>query len=415
MSVKLFCRLAVLFASINNAFKISNTHSLNHPINSNVNTKNFEYGGSTVITSDFLRLTTLSKGTLGWLKAPKPLHSDVVEVQLEIRISGPNKFHGGDGIAMHFFDAEDNSSSFRSHYQKKDLFGVDPSRKGFSVVLKTNEKNYNQIIYVDDNMEQDREDNSKKENKKSKRRSSCAVNIRNQDNLKLIVRLFRDNVYVYKVIKRPGHKRGNTEFCLDAHLSRKFDHKPVLGVSATTSEKTDNIDVYSLQVRYKEPSRAQGTENVEKFLERARKNFPRKALRLPKNRIKRMFWFAAVISGMLLFLETVWELSLLQHVVNDKLVPKETLNLINLAVPYTNYVMIGLFVYTLLSFRILMAIFLAPIFAFKVYRLTNKKNKLKSDEFDYTKNFNGYSIMQCASVVAYAFYVMLAVGKLVSF
>ncbi|MES1918604.1 hypothetical protein MHBO_000548 [Bonamia ostreae] len=405
MSGLIFCFTLISVHSINEE-NISEVH-VHYPINSNADSKNFEYGGSTVATNHFIRLTPSVSNRFGWIKSTKAVESTIFRMDVALRFTGGNRYTNGDGIAIHFFDQPDDTDFFVSQYSAESFYGVNPSQRGFSVVIKTNEDGKVKIFISDNMKAKDRNIDDIFENNAggSFVTGTCLLNSFGDEKNTIVINFFKEDVYIY-------FETDKLEFCAAAKLSKTFENFPRFGIGAMTSEQFNNHDIFSVFVK---TSRSKNSnKSIDSFLKAGEKSFS-ESFRLLKNRIKRMFWFAAVISGMLLFLETVWELSLLQHVVNDKLVPKETLNLINLAVPYTNYVMIGLFVYTLLSFRILMAIFLAPIFAFKVYRLTNKKNVLKSDEFDYTKNFNGYSIMLCASVVAYVFYTFLAVGELVSF
>lgn len=73
---------------------------------------------------------------------------------IDFAIHSSDRFNGGDGLAIHFLDQEGEIDNFNPLFETGNFFAAKRNRKGFSVVLSTSEhNNLNQIIFVDDNME----------------------------------------------------------------------------------------------------------------------------------------------------------------------------------------------------------------------------------------------------------------------
>lgn len=87
---------------------------------------------------------------------------------------------------------------------------------------------------------------------------------------------------------------------------------------------------------------------------------------------KRVFWLFMSVGGMVLFLEALWELSLLKYMAADQTNPATTLAVINKVVPYAIFVHFAVFFLLILTLNFLKSLLLLPLTIWRIHKLVFK-------------------------------------------
>lgn len=122
---------------------IESHHSLQRPFD--VSMPYWKYGGSTVATESFIRLTPDRASRSGWLFNEFELQSSDWEIELHFSISAQKGSHlGGDGMAIWILNDRHHPRRNKAHnYLSGPVMGMMEKFQGFGVVLDTFDNDQN--------------------------------------------------------------------------------------------------------------------------------------------------------------------------------------------------------------------------------------------------------------------------------
>jgi len=239
-------------------------HSLRAPLDKSQVYWNF--GGSTVVTKDIIRLTPSTQDRRGWLWNEYPLESTNWEVEFKIEIFSKPHF-GGDGFGFWVLAGEqDPSFSQSADALMGPLFGLRSDFKGFGVVIDVydnDQRRNNPAVFVltnpsgkptsynhdndyEDDMVKTLPDNTAGTGASGNGAYKCVADIRNTGKVtKMLVKFLHRNVHVYiDTNEGLGYK-----FCLAVKLDEEFkDHH--FAFTAATGQVADNHDLLEITTRY---------------------------------------------------------------------------------------------------------------------------------------------------------------------
>lgn len=250
--------------------KVESHHSLRPPLDSSQVYWNF--GGSTVLTKNFIRLTPSTQDRRGWLWNEYPLEADSWEVEFKFEVfSKPH--YGGDGFGF-WVMAGDQDPTFSRDVEAMNgpVFGMKGNFVGFGVVFDTydndNRRNNPSVFVLRNDMDQpfkynhdnDFEDDAYRvppDNKTDPKRPylnyKCVADVRNTGKVSsALVRLLHQNLHVYIDTKDGQGYR----FCLAVGMGRSYRDYHI-AFSAATGQVADNMDVSEVTTRYLEESMAE--------------------------------------------------------------------------------------------------------------------------------------------------------------
>eukprot|EP00486_Rosalina_sp_Unknown_P003984 CAMPEP_0201568380 /NCGR_PEP_ID=MMETSP0190_2-20130828/9424_1 /ASSEMBLY_ACC=CAM_ASM_000263 /TAXON_ID=37353 /ORGANISM="Rosalina sp." /LENGTH=215 /DNA_ID=CAMNT_0047989425 /DNA_START=25 /DNA_END=673 /DNA_ORIENTATION=+ len=114
---------------------IETHHSLHHPFD--VSMPYWKYGGSTVATESFIRLTPNAQSRQGWLFNEFELQSNDWEIELHFEVK--SDYHiGGDGFGIFILNDTFHPRRNKGHnYLAGSIFGLTERFQGFGVIFDT--------------------------------------------------------------------------------------------------------------------------------------------------------------------------------------------------------------------------------------------------------------------------------------
>eukprot|EP00484_Ammonia_sp_Unknown_P019743 CAMPEP_0197048684 /NCGR_PEP_ID=MMETSP1384-20130603/23984_1 /TAXON_ID=29189 /ORGANISM="Ammonia sp." /LENGTH=433 /DNA_ID=CAMNT_0042480849 /DNA_START=10 /DNA_END=1308 /DNA_ORIENTATION=- len=246
---------------------IETHHSLHHPFD--VSMPYWKYGGSTVCTESFIRLTPNSQSRQGWMFNEFELQSSDWEIELHFTVR--SDYHiGGDGFGIFILNDTFHPRRNKGHnYLAGSIFGLTEKFQGFGLVFDTYDNDNNRdnpAIYVlkqeRDKMQQwnndnDYADNMVKETSKKDNAFQCTNNYRNADNHRVILRYIGGELHVY--VKSLSSEE--YEYCLSVYLG--IDTKKYyIALAAMTGQVADKHDIYLLSTRYLDSNDAQKIDDA---------------------------------------------------------------------------------------------------------------------------------------------------------
>lgn len=252
--------------------KVEPHHALTPPLDRSQVYWNF--GGSAVVTKNFVRLTQDTQDRKGWLWNDYPIESDFWEVEFSIEIFSKPNF-GGDGMCMWLLSSDhdpsfaDDEAGFtgpvfgmRNDFEGMgvcfDVYDNDQRRNNPTVFALVNEKGQQRNF----NHDNDYEDDMHKEHPLSgfafmssmvsgvqnnvMTANKCVADVRNAGKPhKVLVKFLHKLLHVY-VDSQAGQ---GYKFCFMVYINQTFTDYH-LAFSAATGQVADVHDVHSVQVRY---------------------------------------------------------------------------------------------------------------------------------------------------------------------
>ena len=122
-------------SSASHHLPIETHHSLRHPFD--VSMPYWKYGGSTVCTESFIRLTPNAQSRQGWIFNEFELQSSDWEIELHFEVK--SDYHiGGDGFGIFILNDTFHPRRNKGHnYLSGSIFGMNDKFQGFGVVFDT--------------------------------------------------------------------------------------------------------------------------------------------------------------------------------------------------------------------------------------------------------------------------------------
>ncbi|OQN98013.1 hypothetical protein B0A48_16319 [Cryoendolithus antarcticus] len=217
------------------------THSLTNPyLDSDLQSRWFDFGGSTVIRADqYIRLTGQHQSEAGWLFSRVPLTATNWEVEVEFKIHGSGTLFG-DGMAM--WVTKDRA-------EQGTVFGMKDKFEGLGLFFDTYKNNRPGVVFpyimamVGDGQTAYDSGNDGKANELA---GCSARGIRNVDfPTRLKVTYFQDKELTVDLLYK---KEDEWTRCFQIP-NTKLPAVSYLGFSAETGELSDNHDIVSVETR----------------------------------------------------------------------------------------------------------------------------------------------------------------------
>ena len=122
-------------SSASHHLPIESHHSLHHPFD--VSLPYWKYGGSTVATESFIRLTPNIQSRSGWIFNEFELQSSDWEIELHVEIF--SDYHiGGDGFGLWILNSTHHPRKAKHHnYLSGNVFGLRNDFQGFGIIFDT--------------------------------------------------------------------------------------------------------------------------------------------------------------------------------------------------------------------------------------------------------------------------------------
>lgn len=234
-------------------------HSLHPPLDQSQVYWNF--GGSTVLTKHFIRLTPSGQSRRGWLWNDYPLESNNFEIEFKVSVYSKPHF-GGDGLGFWLLDgSHDPTFHSDNQYLIGDVFGMKPDFKGAGVIFDIYDndgKRDNPAIFVvynptgdrtDYNHDHDYSENMYKNVSVLNGQAApyrCISSIRNTEHPTRIMVRFVNQVLAVYIDNNDdlGYKS-----CLAVQFDRSFkDHH--IAFSAMTGQVADTHEISEVSTKY---------------------------------------------------------------------------------------------------------------------------------------------------------------------
>jgi len=234
-------------------------HSLHRPLDQSQVYWNF--GGSTVLTKNAIRLTPAAQNRRGWLWNDYPLESNNWEIEFQADISSKPHF-GGDGFGFWLLEGlQDPTYHNDPSYLNGDVFGIKNDFKGVGIVIDVYDNDARRdnpsvfVLYNPDgvvtsyNHDNDYADDMYKVTAGGASPAyTCTANVRNLGHpFKMMVRYIQQVMHVYiDTDDGIGYK-----FCLAVKFDKPNafkDHH--IAFTAITGQVADSHDVIELSTRY---------------------------------------------------------------------------------------------------------------------------------------------------------------------
>eukprot|EP00455_Lapot_gusevi_P012269 TRINITY_DN1577_c0_g1_i2.p1 TRINITY_DN1577_c0_g1~~TRINITY_DN1577_c0_g1_i2.p1 ORF type:complete len:437 (-),score=179.18 TRINITY_DN1577_c0_g1_i2:338-1648(-) len=234
-------------------------HSISHPFDAHA--VYWKYGGATVVTNKFIRLTPATQDRRGWLWNDFPVESQEFEVEMLLKITSKSHF-GGDGFG--FWILHENMDPLRHDtmdWLNGPVFGLRPDFNGFGVLFDTYDNDMmrdNPTIFAVRNAPRNKDGpvpefsfNHNSDFSQDMLRDSpsqtykCTADYRNLVNpFRVLVRYQRQILHVY-VDKADG---SGYQFCLAVNVPlpedfRNHYHIAFTGMTGQLADYTDLLDV----------------------------------------------------------------------------------------------------------------------------------------------------------------------------
>lgn len=247
-------------------------HTLTAPLDKSQVYWNF--GGSTVMTKNYIRLTPSTQDRRGWLWNEYPLESENWEVEFKLEVFSKPHF-GGDGFAFWILGGDqDPAFSREPDFLNGPVFGMKNDFQGFGVsfdVYDNDNKRNNPSVFILDNPEgktthfnhdNDYEDDMLKtipdvipghtdtSDRKPYQAFKCVADFRNTGRVStVLIKFLHQVLHVYIDTSGAETEGSNFKFCLAVHMNRTFiDHH--IAFTAATGQVADNHDIIEITTRY---------------------------------------------------------------------------------------------------------------------------------------------------------------------
>eukprot|EP01084_Bolivina_argentea_P088416 159630_1 len=241
-------------SSASHHLPIETHHSLHHPFD--VSMPYWKYGGSTVCTESFIRLTPNAQSRQGWIFNEFELQSSNWEMELHFEVK--SDYHiGGDGMGIFILNDTFHPRRNRGHnYLSGSVFGMIESFQGFGLILDTYDNDGNRdnpTIYV---LKQERDkmqkwnsandyiDNMVKDTVNKGSDYKCTNDYRNSDNHRMILRYISNELHIYI-----SDKGGEYKYCLSINIGINTKNY-YIALAAMTGQVADKHDIFLLSTRY---------------------------------------------------------------------------------------------------------------------------------------------------------------------
>lgn len=365
-------------------------HSLAKPFDSS--SVYWQFGGSTVLTDKYVRLTPATQSRSGWLWNDYPLTSQDWEIELEFKC-GPEGNIGGDGFALWALDGSFDPAN--QDLLNGPLFGASERFKGFGVIFDTYDndaKRDNPSIFVlqnDGEKFQYNHDNDFENDMVRDDVYKCTADIRNSLRpIKVMIRFVENTVHVYidthdakappKKARYSGknrHRDGNYRFCLSVNLGPDTTNGTMhLALTALTGQVADVHDIFAISTRYLDDTDAviddMLLDRVDGYVGSNISTWTS------------LYWFFIVAAGFALLAETVYEILSLTAWRSSQINPVYLCEKINgfIMPHYTvQLAMAALFLVTRNWFPLALNL---PLAAWRIYLLSQGKHRLEPSQFD---------------------------------
>ncbi|KAK4561705.1 hypothetical protein LTR86_004384 [Recurvomyces mirabilis] len=217
------------------------THSLQQPyLDSDLQSRWFDFGGSTVIRADqYIRLTSQHPSQAGWIFSRVPLTATNWEIEVEFAIHGTGNLFG-DGMAMWLT---------KDRAQQGTVFGMQDRFEGLGLFFDTYKNNRPGVVFpyimamVGDGQTSYDQANDGKANELA----GCSVRgVRNADYpTKAKITYFQDKQLTVDVMYK---KEDEWTRCFEVP-NVKLPAVTYLGFSAETGELSDNHDIIRVETK----------------------------------------------------------------------------------------------------------------------------------------------------------------------
>eukprot|EP00485_Elphidium_margaritaceum_P002381 CAMPEP_0202688512 /NCGR_PEP_ID=MMETSP1385-20130828/4014_1 /ASSEMBLY_ACC=CAM_ASM_000861 /TAXON_ID=933848 /ORGANISM="Elphidium margaritaceum" /LENGTH=442 /DNA_ID=CAMNT_0049343505 /DNA_START=44 /DNA_END=1372 /DNA_ORIENTATION=+ len=369
-------------SSASHHLPIEEHHSFRAPFD--VSMPYWTYGGSTVCTDNFIRLTPATQSRAGWLINEFELQSTDWEIELQFEVR--SDYHiGGDGFGIFVLNDTFHPRRNKGHnYLTGSIFGLTEKFQGFGVVFDTYDNDGNRdnpttfvLKQEKQNMQtwnhnNDFADNLVKETPGSDAAYHCSTNYRNDGDSKVILRYIGGELHVY--IKT---NKDEFEYCLSVKIgldTRRY----YIAFTAMTGQVADRHDLLALNTRYLD-----GTDAA-KIDDRRLKRSGYRGRRLSWKSV--LFWLLITILNVFLIYEIVaeaWEFSKLQ---SDQLAPVILCQRLNDQILVAYWIHIVVMALVVLAGRWSYFLINAPFVAWRAYQFMTNNVKLEAIKLRKLRN-----------------------------
>jgi len=288
----------------------------------------WSFGGSTVMTTKYARLTPAVPGRKGWLWNEYPLESEDFEVEFKFEVfSKPHL--GGDGFALWFVNAESDPSFLQNtNALTGPIFGMKSNFKGVGVLFDVYDNDHqrnNPAIFVIQNndgnfphshdldFEHDMVKKTPPSSSPEYDRYRCVVEYRNLG--RPVTALVKFLNRVLRVYIDTGDGQG-WRFCLAVEINRMTTgSKPRntlrdthIAFTAATGQVSDNIDILEVTTRYlKSSDKARDTDFAQLSATGSGRSY------------EQLVWFLITAIGICLTAITVYDFNDYKNMMNSRI------------------------------------------------------------------------------------------------
>lgn len=219
---------------------LSDASSFQPYLDNDLQSRWFDYGGSTVIRADqYIRLTGAHPSQSGWVFSRVPLTATNWEIEVDFKISGTGHLFG-DGMAMWIT---------KDRAEMGQVFGMKDKFEGLGIFFDTYKNNRPGVVfpYVMAMLGDGKTSYDKESDGKANELAGCSARgIRNSEfPTKVKVTYFQDKSLTVDLI----HKREDEwTRCFELH-DFKLPSTTYLGFSAETGELSDNHDILRVETK----------------------------------------------------------------------------------------------------------------------------------------------------------------------
>lgn len=240
---------------------IESHHSLSNPFDAH--TVYWKFGGSSVMTKKYVRLTPATQDRRGWLWNDFPIDAEEFEVELTAKVSSKSHF-GGDGFGLWFLHKSMDPAMHAGSYLSGPLVGLRADFHGVGIIFDTYDNDNmrdNPLVLVvknfpahPDEAVSDFQFNHNLDFSQDMIRDSpanvfkCTADYRNTlQPFKVLVRYQREVLHVY--IDKGDYV--GFQFCLSVNLRFPSNTKGQyhLAMTALTGQLADIHDVFQIHTR----------------------------------------------------------------------------------------------------------------------------------------------------------------------
>jgi len=363
---------------------IESHHSLNRPFD--VSLPYWKYGGDTVCTESFIRLTPNIQSRRGWIFNEFELQKNDWEIELHFGVK--SEYHvGGDGFGIWILNNTHHPRrNRRNNYLSGPIFGLDNNFQGFGVAFDTYDNDGNrdnpsifsikQSIDTKQTWDHDKDfDGNMLKKSPDDLNYKCTYDYRNKDISKVILRYINSELHVYV---NKDSKSDKYDFCFSTKvgIDTKYYY---IALTAMTGQVADTHDIYMLVTRY--------LDEVDKNSINDR-DLSKLGYRGAKYSIRsKLFWLTnIIITGYIVF-EIIYEWYSFDVFESDKISPINFCNNLNPYI-YSAYIIHTIQVLLLIFGGYWLLFFLhSPIILWRGYQYMTDNWKLESIKIRQMRGF----------------------------